>query len=112
MAMFEHEIRTRQGSCPAHGCQWPSVSPHWWPLNSPLVAIISPRWWPSNLPTRGHRFSPPASSGSGQGRHPLAGGCLGEPVAVLAVSDQDVGMVKEPFDGRGREALGHQLVEP
>jgi GH24 family phage-related lysozyme (muramidase) len=39
-------------------CQWPSVSPHWWPLNSPLVAIISPRWWPSNLPTGGHRFSP------------------------------------------------------
>jgi Domain of unknown function (DUF1883) len=39
-------------------CQWPSVSPHWWPLNSPLVAIVSPRWWPSNVPTRGHRFSP------------------------------------------------------
>jgi hypothetical protein len=39
-------------------CQWPSVSPHWRPLNSPLVAIVSPRWWPSNLPTRGHRFSP------------------------------------------------------
>src|SRR5579875_809322 len=27
------------------GCQWPSVSPHWRPLNSPLVAIVSPRWW-------------------------------------------------------------------
>ena len=25
-------------------CQWPSVSPHWRPLDSPLVAIISPRW--------------------------------------------------------------------
>jgi putative transposase len=32
-------------------CQWPSVSPHLWPHNSPLVAIVSPRWWPSNLPT-------------------------------------------------------------
>jgi len=41
-------------------CQWPSVSPQRWPLNSPLVAMISPRWWPSNLPTptRGHDFSP------------------------------------------------------
>jgi len=42
-------------------CQWPSVSPRWWPLNSPLVAIISPRWWPSDLPTRGRRFSPAGS---------------------------------------------------
>ena len=41
-----------------NSCQWPSVSPHWRPLNSPLVAIVSPRWWPSDLPTRGHRFSP------------------------------------------------------
>ncbi len=39
-------------------CQWPSVSPHWRPLNSPLAAIVSPHWWPSDLPTRGHRFSP------------------------------------------------------
>jgi hypothetical protein len=40
-------------------CQWPSVSPHWRPRNSPLVAIISPRWWPSEVPTGGHRISPP-----------------------------------------------------
>ncbi len=33
------------------GCQWPSVSPHWRPRISPLVAIFSPRWWP--------RISPP-----------------------------------------------------
>jgi len=32
-------------------CQWPSVSPHWRPRISPLVAIFSPRWWP--------RISPP-----------------------------------------------------
>ena len=43
---------------------------------------------------------------------PLAGGRLGEPVAVLAVGDQDVRVVQEPVDGRGREGLGHQLVEP
>ena len=42
----------------SYGCQWPSVSPHWWPLNSPLVAVVCPRWWPSDLPIRGHRFSP------------------------------------------------------
>ena len=39
-------------------CQWPSVSPHWRPRNSPLVAIVSPRWWPSEVPTGGHRISP------------------------------------------------------
>ena len=94
-------------------CQWPSISPHSRPVNSPLVAIVSPRWWPSDLPIRGHRFSPRGvGSGSGQGRHPLAGGCLGESVAVLAVGDQDVRVVQEPLDGRGRERLGHQLVEP
>jgi hypothetical protein len=45
------------------GCQWPSVSPHWRPLNSRLVAIVSPRWWPSDLPIRGHRFSPAGGTG-------------------------------------------------
>ena len=42
---------------------------------------------------------------------PLAGGRLRESVAVLPVRDQDVRMVKESLDGRGREAFGHQLVE-
>jgi hypothetical protein len=46
-------------------CQWPSVSPHWRPRNSPLVAIISPRWWPSDVPTGGHRISPPGLWGRG-----------------------------------------------
>ena len=50
---------------------------------SPLVAIRCPHWWPSFLPTGDE-------VGSGQGRHPLAGGRLGEPVAVLSVGDQDV----------------------
>jgi len=62
--------------------------PHWWPRNSPLVAIVSPRWWPSNLPTGG------GFGGSGQGPHPFPGGCLGEPVAVLPVGDQDVRVVQ------------------
>jgi len=37
---------------------------------------------------------------------------LGEPVAVLAVGDDHVGVVQEPLDGRGGERLWHQLVEP
>jgi hypothetical protein len=48
----------------------------------------------------------------GEWSDPLSGGGLREPVAVLPVGDQHVCVVKEPFDGRGREALGHQLVEP
>jgi hypothetical protein len=54
---------------------------------SPLVA--------TKFPVGGHRFSPPGiGSGSGQGPHSFAGGCLGEPVAVLAVGDQDVRVVQ------------------
>ena len=33
----------------------------------------SPHWWPSFLPSRG------LGSRLGEGRHPLPGGCLGEP---------------------------------
>jgi hypothetical protein len=91
----------------AHDCQWPSSSPQLRPRISPLVAIFSPRWWP--------RISPPTDwlvfGGLGQGLDPLAGGGLRESVAVLAVGDQDVRVVKEPFDGRGGEAFGHQFVE-
>ena len=89
-------------------CQWPSSSPRWRPRISPLVAIFSPRWWP--------RISPPTDwlvcGVLGEWSDPLPGGGLREPVAVLAVGDQHVRVVKEPFDGRRREALGHQLVEP
>jgi hypothetical protein len=48
-------------------------------IKSPHVAIISPQ--------RG------LGRGSGQGPHPLAGGRLGEAVAVLAVGDDHVGVV-------------------
>ena len=58
---------------------------------------ISPRLRPSFLPIRGHDFSPlvaifsphhmGAAAGLGQGLHPLAGGRLGESVAVLAFGD-------------------------
>ena len=88
----------------AFSCQWPSVSPQLRPENSPLVATNSPHWWPPDLPTGG--------AGSGQGPHPLAGGCLGESVAVLPVGDDHVGVVQEPLDGRGGQRFGHQLVEP
>ena len=64
------------------------VLPNYGHDSSPLVAMISPHWWPSNLPTRGCR------RGSGQGPHPLAGGRLGEPVAVLPLGDQHVGVMQ------------------
>jgi hypothetical protein len=99
-------------------CQWPSRSPH---------------WRPSFLPSDGQFFSPVVATkvptvqgvgglvatklpspvgGLGQGFDPLAGGRLGEAVAVGSVGDQDVGVVQQPVDGRGRQRLGHQLVEP
>ena len=46
-----------------------------------------------------------------RGVDPLAGGRLGEPVAVVPVGEQDVGVVEQAVDGGGREGLGHQLVE-
>jgi hypothetical protein len=48
----------------------------------------------------------------GEWLDPLAGGCLRESVAVLPVGDQDVSMVQEPFDGRGRvmPCLGTELL--
>ena len=49
-------------------------------------------------------------SGLGQGLDSLPGGCLGEPVAVLAFGDQDVGVVQESVDGRGRDAFGRGCV--
>jgi len=33
-------------------------------------------------------------------------------IRLRSVRVQDVGVVQEPFDGRGREAFGHQFVEP
>ena len=87
-------------------CQWPSGSP---------------QLRPSFLPNYGHRFSPLVAIksphlgvwgwGSVQGRHPFAGGCLREPVAVLSVGEDHVSVVQEPLDGRGGECLWHQLVK-
>ena len=58
----------------------------------------------TNFPTGGHLFSPLVATNLptirvvgvrlGQGLDPLAGGRLGEPVAVLAFGDQDVGVMK------------------
>ena len=63
---------------------------------SPLVA--------TRFPTGGHHFSPLVAIESphswdevrvsGQRLDPLAGGRLGEPVAVLAFCDQDVGVME------------------
>jgi hypothetical protein len=36
---------------------------------------------------------------------------LGRPATVPA-ADEDLGVVHEPVDGRGRDRLGHQFVEP
>ncbi len=80
---------------------------------SPLAA--------TKFPTGGHHFSPLVAiksphqgwvGSSGQGHHPFAGGRLRQPVAVLPVGDDHVGVVQEPLDGRGGERLWHQLVEP
>jgi len=101
--------RRPDGQCDpgACRCQWPSVSP---------------QLRPSDLPTGGHLFSPLAAMISPhgrvgccvlvQGRDPLAAGGLRESVAVGPVGDQDVGVVQEPVDGRGRDAFGHQFVKP
>ena len=74
-----------------------------------------PHWWPSFLPTGGHE-SPHQQKCLFlvlcEWFDPLPGGRLSESVAVLPVGDQHVRVVQEPFDGRGGEALGHQLVEP
>ena len=80
--------------------------PNYGHLFSPTAAMVSPHWWPSFLPTTWVRLGV-----SGQRLHPLAGGRLCESIAVLALGDQDVGVMQEPVDGRGRDALGHQLVE-
>ncbi len=70
---------------------------------SPRAAMFSPHWWPWVLPmTWGWRPSSRSRarrarrSGDGrarlaaQGHHPLAGGRLGEPVALGAVGDEHV----------------------
>ena len=78
-------------------------SPHWWPRSSPPIRVVC-GWWP--------RSSPAVQIGSGQWFDPLPGGRLGEPVALGRVSDENVGVVHEPIDGRGRDRFGHQFVEP
>jgi len=104
---LEREMAARERRVLAElECQWPSGSP---------------QLRPSFLPARGHDFSPLVAIvsphrgvsgwGSVQGRHPLAGGCLREPVAVLAIGEDHVSVVQEPLDGRGGECLWHQLVE-
>ena len=88
-------------------CQWPSSSPHWRPRISPLVAIF--------LPTGGHESPHQQINYSWCVRRvggPPSGRRLGESVAVLPVGDQDVRVVQQSLDGRGREAFRHQLVEP
>ena len=69
----------------------------------PTGGHLIPHWWPSFLPAGGHQISPPVAIvspqqgvglGSGEGLHPLAGGRLGEPVAVLAVGDDHVGVMQ------------------
>lgn len=47
---------------------------------------------------------------SGPGRHPLAGGGLGEADGV-AGGEHDVGVVQEAVDGGVGDGLGHELVE-
>ena len=87
----------------ADGSQAPS--PGSWP-GSPLcfasvsMAICFSPTTARKFPAGGHQISPLVAigsphrgAGSGQGPHPLAGGCLGESVAVLPVGDDHVGVV-------------------
>ena len=74
----------------------------------PVTVTVPARWWPPDLPGGGHRSGP--GPGLGQGFHPLAGEGLGEADA-FAAGLAEVGVVQEPVDGRGREGLGHDLVE-
>ena len=117
LKVLEQRLKNALGSH-RYDCQWPSRSP---------------RWRPSFLPTDGRFFSPVVATKLpttqdvgwagghealqpgwwlGQGFDPLAGGRLREAVAVGAVGDQDVGVVQQPVNGRGRQCLGHQLVKP
>ena len=89
-------------------CQRPSVSPQPRPsvlpaggrVFSPLVAIGSPHCVgcaagaAEPCAERGAERRWPRREPSGQGRHPLAGGRLGESVAVAAVGDEHVGVVE------------------
>jgi hypothetical protein len=89
------------------GCQRPSVSPQRRPSVLPGGGHVSPRGCPAVLPATGSApvVAAPSPSGeaerrsarcarSGEGPHPLAGGRLGEPVAVGAVGEQDVRVVE------------------
>ena len=80
--------------------------PNYGHLFSPAAATFSPHWWPSFLPTEW------VAVWVRSGASPLAGGRLGEPVAVLPLGDDYVRVMHQPVDGRGRERLGHQFVEP
>jgi Homeodomain-like domain len=93
---------------PQHGVNGPSVSPQLRPsvlptggrVFSPLVAIGSPHCVGArpSLRSRAREGEAerrwPRREPSGQGHHPLAGGCLGEPVAVGVVGDEHVGVVE------------------
>ena len=104
----------------SHGCR---VCGHPGVLQRPLsMAIEFSPTAATNFPTGGHLFSPlvatnlPTNRSTSSWRlvewlDPLAGGRLRESVAVLPVGDQDVRVMKQPLDGGGCEALGHQLVE-
>jgi TIR domain len=103
---LEETLGTIDADKPA--CQRPSVSPQLRPsvlptgghVFSPLVAIGSPHYVGARPSSRSRAREGeaerrwPRREPSGQGHHPLAGGCLGEPVAVGVVGDEHVGVVE------------------
>jgi hypothetical protein len=63
----------------------------------------SPAATACDAPAGGRSRRPPRSA-------PAREGCGSS--GLRSLGDQDVRVVQEPLDGRGREALGHQLVKP
>lgn len=64
-------------------------------------SLSSPHWRTFDLPAGGQWFS---RGWSGEGSDASAVGGFGEPVAVT-LGDDDVGVVEESVDGRGREGF-------
>lgn len=98
LVAFEKAGRTRVSMAIENSPSAATFSPRWWPRSSPPDRVVE-RLVASKLPSRVSRFH-------GQWLDPLAGGCLGESVALGGVGDQGVGVVHEPVDGRGRDRLG------
>jgi hypothetical protein len=99
--------RLRDENARLRNCQRPSTSPEPRPSFSPAAAMISPHWWPAFLPTSGCRWGVQV-----RGFTPLPAVACASQVLPWRSVIRTWDVMKEPVDGCGRGALGHQLVEP